>query len=99
MAQWDDATEILKSIRGVFFFGVPSLGMTYAAIQSLLPMTRGQPNEPLVQMLGEESTVLRSQCEDFAKAINRLDIKVFVYYETETSPTAQQVGRFTPCGK
>jgi hypothetical protein len=93
MIKWPKAARLLKSIQGVVFFGVPSHGMSRLAIQTLLPMVRGQPNELLLQTLGPDSQILRQQCDDFSAAVQKLGIKMQIYYETKMSPTAQQVSQ------
>lgn len=82
-----DATN-LRSIAGILMFGVPSKGM---AVESLLPMTRQNPNEALLQTLSTSSEMLRSQCEKFENALPFKDSKVFSFYETKQSPTASKV--------
>lgn len=77
--------DLLESIYGGLFFGVPNQGME---ISSLVPMVAGQPNQALLHSLGKESQVLRNQSRDFPKAFNSKDSEIFCYYETEMSRTA-----------
>ncbi|KFZ08657.1 hypothetical protein V501_05861 [Pseudogymnoascus sp. VKM F-4519 (FW-2642)] len=78
--------DLLESIYGGLFFGVPSQGMKVA---SLVPMVAGQPNQALLHTLGKESHFLRNQSRDFPKAFDRKDSEIFCYYETEMSRTAK----------
>lgn len=87
--------DILKSIRGILFFGVPNQGMK---IESLLPMVQNQPNENLIRTLRHNSERLIEQSQQFLKRFQGewrgidLDIvKIFCFYETRRSPTAQKV--------
>ncbi|KFY22657.1 hypothetical protein V493_06435 [Pseudogymnoascus sp. VKM F-4281 (FW-2241)] len=78
--------DLLESIYGALFFGVPSQGMDVA---SLVPMVVGQPNQALLHTLGKESQLLRNQLRDFPKAFDSKDSEIFCYYETEESRTAK----------
>ncbi|KFY64655.1 hypothetical protein V496_03120 [Pseudogymnoascus sp. VKM F-4515 (FW-2607)] len=78
--------DLLESIYGALFFGVPSQGMEIA---SLVPMVAGQPNQALLHTLGKESQLLRNQSRDFPKAFDSKDSEIFCYYETEMSRTAK----------
>ena len=62
--------DLLESIYGAIFFGVPSQGMEIAHI---LPLVAGQANEYLLRSLGKESQILRDQCRDFPKAFDFKD--------------------------
>lgn len=96
----DDAThvqydEVLASITAVLFFGVPNHGMQ---IESLLSMVHNQPNEDLIRTLRHDSDLLIQQSERFLKnfqgkrrGIDFNRIELFSFYETQTSPTAQEV--------
>ncbi|KFY62216.1 hypothetical protein V497_02506 [Pseudogymnoascus sp. VKM F-4516 (FW-969)] len=77
--------DLLESIYGGLFFGVPSLGMEIA---SLIPMVKCQPNQALLHTLGKESQLLRNQSRDFPKAFASKESEIFCYYETEMSRTA-----------
>jgi hypothetical protein len=76
----------LNSIHGALFFGVPSQGM---AIESLIPMVRGQPNEELLKSLGPGSEMLRRQSIAFRKAFDQR--KIAYFYERKKSPIAKYV--------
>ena len=80
--------EVLESIYGVLFFGVPNQGMD---IRSVIPMVQGQPNQALLHTLGTESQVLRDQCRQFPEAFNFEDSEILCFYETKMSPTAEMV--------
>ena len=76
---------------GVVFFGVPHGGMD---ISSLSPMSPGnQPNKSLIESIGSiNSPVLDAQRREFHKAlVKKGDAEVFCFFETEQSPTAQEV--------
>ncbi|KFY14696.1 hypothetical protein V492_02454 [Pseudogymnoascus sp. VKM F-4246] len=78
--------DLLGSIYGGLFFGVPSQGMEIA---SLVPMVAGQPNQALLHTLGKQSQLLRNQSRDFPKAFDSEYSEIFCYYETEMSQTAK----------
>lgn len=80
--------DLLESVYGGLFFGVPSQGMEIA---SLVPMVKDQPNQALLHTLGKESQLLRNQSRDFPKAFDSKDSEIFCYYETEMSRTAKLV--------
>lgn len=80
--------DLLESIYGALFFGVPSEGME---ITSLIPMVADQRNQLLLLSLGTESELLRKQTRNFAKAFGSEESEIFCYYETEMSPTAKLV--------
>ena len=77
--------ELLDSIHGALFFGVPSQGMD---ITSMIPMVKAQPNQSLVHALGKESQLLRNQRRDFPMAFDQPDSEIVYFYETLMSPTA-----------
>ncbi|KFX90596.1 hypothetical protein V490_06374 [Pseudogymnoascus sp. VKM F-3557] len=77
--------DLLESIYGALFFGVPSQGMDIA---SLIPMVKCQPNQALLHTLGKESQLLRNQSRDFPQAFASKESEIFCYYETEMSRTA-----------
>ncbi|OBT42034.1 hypothetical protein VE00_07424 [Pseudogymnoascus sp. WSF 3629] len=77
--------DLIRSIYGAIFFGVPSQGMDIA---HLFPLVEGQANTDLLRSLGKESKILRDQCRNFPKAFGKEDSEIFCYYETEKSPTA-----------
>ncbi|KFX91129.1 hypothetical protein O988_07900 [Pseudogymnoascus sp. VKM F-3808] len=77
--------DLLQSIYGALFFGVPNQGMEIA---SLVPMVAGQPNQALLHSLGKESQLLRNQFREFPEAFDSKDSEIFCYYETEMSRTA-----------
>lgn len=80
--------DLIRSIYGAIFFGVPSQGMD---ITHLFPLVKGQANSGLLHSLGKESKTLRDQCRNFSKAFDKEDSEIFCYYETEKSQTASLV--------
>jgi hypothetical protein len=81
--------DILNSIYGALFFGVPNQGMD---IESLIPMVKNQVNRGLLYDLGNESQLLRTQSRDFPKAFDSPRTKIVCFYETVKSPTAIKAG-------
>jgi len=86
----------LKSTYAILFFGVPNQGME---IKSLLAMVRDQPNRYLVESLSRISEVLREQWDKFPKVFNFKDSVIISFYETEMSPTVQEVSYIEPGSK
>jgi protein SERAC1 len=84
-----DDPDILNSIYGALFFGVPNQGMD---IKSLIPMVENQVNQGLLHSISNESQLLRKQTRDFPKAFDFPESKIVCFYETVTSPTAIKVG-------
>ena len=82
-----NSCNLLGSICGALFFGVPSQGMD---ISHLLPMVEGQPNEDLIRSLSVESAFLYKQSRDFPKAFDFHDSEIVCFYETLKSPTAME---------
>jgi hypothetical protein len=80
--------DILNSIYGALFFGVPNQGMD---IESLIPMVKHQVNQGLLHSISNESELLRKQSREFPKAFDFQDSKIVCFYETVTSPTAIKV--------
>ncbi|KAI0484176.1 hypothetical protein GGR56DRAFT_612699 [Xylariaceae sp. FL0804] len=77
---------LLRAVSGVVFFGVPHLGMDNS---SLLAMSGGGPNRPLIEFLGTlNSQRLEKLQADFTAAAD--SIRIFVFFETKESPTAKQ---------
>ena len=74
------------------FFGVPHDGMDNA---SLIPMVENGHNRYLVESIGSvNSYILSTQRREFHKALRpKGDSEVLCFYETQKSPTAQQVSR------
>lgn len=94
--QIPDDKAVLKSLRGILFFGTPNQGMD---IKSLIPMVEGQANEDFLRSLGTDSADLRRQAQQWSKAVDtpHSDIlshklEITSYYETSTSPTASKDG-------
>lgn len=94
--QTPDDKAVLKSLRGILFFGTPNQGMN---IKSLIPMVESQANEEFLRSLGTDSADLRRQAQQWSKVVDtpHSDIlshklEIISYYETSTSPTALKVG-------
>jgi hypothetical protein len=88
----DDSThgiDMLNSIYGALFFGVPNQGMD---ITSLIPMVKDQANQELLHSLSRESQLLRNQTRKFPVAFNFPDSRIMCFYETIESRTAKKVG-------
>lgn len=77
---------ILKSIKMIFFFGVPSKGMR---MSHLLPMVEDQPNQYLVQLLSPDSGYLSSLSEHFCNIATLHKIRLISAYETKRSRTTK----------
>src|ERR1700761_7173182 len=78
----------LASICGILFFGVPSQGMQ---IESLIPMVGDQSNRFLLESLGPNSAVLRTQNSQFQDVLQSNNAKLVLFFETKLSPTARRV--------
>ncbi|KAK5206616.1 hypothetical protein LTR99_005397 [Exophiala xenobiotica] len=81
---------MLKQIRVVFLFGVPSAGMEMAY---LIPMVDGQPNQQLVQCLAKDDPDrFLQRLSDAFYGISRLrQIRLISAYETQRTRTAKEV--------
>lgn len=86
----DRDLDILGTIYGALFFGVPNRGMD---IRSLIPMVENQVNEALLHSISNESPLLRIQSRDFPEAFSSPESKIMCFYETVMSPTAIKVSR------
>ncbi|RDW88650.1 hypothetical protein BP6252_00682 [Coleophoma cylindrospora] len=84
----DEDRDVLTSIYGALFFGVPNQGMD---IKSLIPMVEGQVNQALLHSISNESQLLRNQSRKFEKAFDFADSQIVCFYETVTSPTAIKI--------
>ncbi|KAK2589788.1 hypothetical protein QQS21_012532 [Conoideocrella luteorostrata] len=91
LAESKDELDVLNSIAGCLFFGVPNDGMK---IESLIPMVGGdRPNMSLIQSLrGENSQVLRTLKVKFSRLVAEAQLDIYCFYETLLSPTAVEVG-------
>ena len=76
-----------KATYGILFFGVPSQGMY---ISSLLAMVRGQPNLHFLSTLSKDGGFLQGLIEQFRAVFVFPDSRIYSFYETEMSPTAQE---------
>jgi hypothetical protein len=82
--------QIFGSIIEVILFGVPNRGME---IGQMLAMVEGQPNEPLVRWLENESPGLEDLDNQFFDVTNERYIRILSIYETLQSRTTK-VRRF-----
>ena len=78
-----------KATFGILFFGVPNQGMD---ISSLLAMVHGQPNLHFLSTLSKDGGLLHGLIERFRTIIHFQDSKIYSFYETDMSPTAQEGG-------
>ncbi len=78
-----------KATFGILFFGVPNQGMV---ISSLLAMVHGQPNLHFLSTLSKDGGLLHGLIERFRTIFHFQDSKIYSFYETDMSPTAQEGG-------
>ena len=89
IADSETVSDLINLISGLLFFGVPNDGLD---IESLVPMVKDQPNRFLLESLdSKNSQMLSIQKRNFAKILDRTDLEMFCFYETELSPTAIKV--------
>jgi protein SERAC1 len=82
-------SDLINLISGLLFFGVPNDGLD---IESLVPMVKDQPNRFLLESLdSKNSQMLSIQKRNFAEILDRTDLEMFCFYETELSPIAIKV--------
>lgn len=89
----DAASELMKRVIAILFFGVPHDGMD---IESLIPIVQGQANAALLLSIDRiQSEVLQMQKHNFDRVLQASPhIEVYCLYETCSSPTAIKVGVF-----
>lgn len=81
----------------MLFFGVPNQGMP---VSQWVPMVQDQPNRFFIEQLGVSSDILRVLRANFRQFFTFRDSKIYSFYETMESPTAQRgVSRVYPFGK
>jgi len=80
----DSERRMLRRVVGAVLFGVPSRGMETKA---LMTVVRGQANEGLVRDLMVKSDYLQSLDDGFFDVALRGRMKLFLAFETKTSPT------------
>ncbi|KAM0794369.1 hypothetical protein BDR22DRAFT_895220 [Usnea florida] len=84
----DEEKDILNSVKGLVFFGVPHKGME---ISHLLAMVAKQPNEDLIsRTLSADSELLSELDEQFTKIALRLNNNIKVVYETAESQLTER---------
>ncbi|KAF2148051.1 hypothetical protein K461DRAFT_298150 [Myriangium duriaei CBS 260.36] len=89
--------DFLEKVCGVVFFGVPHHGMDSRSLRS---MAGDGPNRFLIESLDQRNShVLNVQRREFLEAFKEKGISFFCFYETEASPTAQEVnGKWSMSG-
>lgn len=89
MYDGDDSDKAnFKSVCGMLFFGVPNQGMP---ISQWIPIVEDQSNRFFIEQLCTASDILRAFRNDFRKIFTFRDSKIYSFYETRESPTAQEV--------
>jgi hypothetical protein len=78
----DEEDYMLKSIKMMFFFGVPSKGMHNSL---LLPIVEDQPNQALVELLSSGSDYLSPLSQHFSNIASLHKIRLISAYETMRS--------------
>ena len=70
-------------------------------ISSLLAMVHGQPNIHLLSTLSRDGGLLQGLIEKFRTIFNYQDSRIYSFYETDMSPTAQEgeSGKWTMTGR
>jgi hypothetical protein len=79
---------IIRATYGILFFGSPNRGLN---IESMIPMCEGQANMSFLLSLRQDSELLRQLRRDFPSAFPFSDSRIISFFETQSSPTAQQV--------
>lgn len=94
----DEETAMLKSVKGLVFFGVPHKGME---ISHFLAMVAKQPNEDLIsRTLSPSSTLLPELSKEFSEVAFGFNKNIRYAYETlesqltEASPSSVQMNSF-----
>ena len=89
IAESETGSELINLIFGLLFFGVPNDGLD---IESLVPIVKDQPNRFLLESLSSmNSQILSIQRRNFSNILDRTNLEIFCFYETELSPTATKV--------
>ncbi|KAH0541631.1 hypothetical protein FGG08_003921 [Glutinoglossum americanum] len=79
-----DDKAVFKSCYAVLFFGVPNRGLNQSSLTS---MVKGNPNEELVNSLGESSRFLGLLHEMFYRHFTFKDSHIISIYETKETRT------------
>ena len=82
----EEETFILRSIKMIISFGVPSKGMH---MSHLLPMVEGQPNQPLIELLLPDSDGLSPLSQHSSSIATLHEIRLITAYETKRSRTTK----------
>ncbi len=87
-----DDNNNLRSVYGALFFGVPSQGMD---TDTLAAMIGDKPQRYDLSLLNQEVgfRLRNQQHEDFCKALDFKDSKIFQFFETKKTPTVVEVSR------
>jgi len=75
---------MLRHVAGAILFGVPSRGMETQALRTIV---RGQANDAIVRELLVGSGYLQSLDDRFSNVALQGRMKLFLAFETRTSPT------------
>ena len=79
----DEEKEILESVKGLIFFGVPHKGME---ISHFLAMVAKQPNEDLIsRTLSPDSALLPELDREFFRFASGINQNIRFVYETAES--------------
>ncbi|KAK5995239.1 Serine/threonine-protein phosphatase 6 regulatory ankyrin repeat subunit B [Cladobotryum mycophilum] len=85
----EEDAPILDCVSGFLFFGVPHQGM---AIHSIVPLVQDNPNRSLLESLSTNSALLPRLEKEFNTAFSVRCPRIIAFYETESSPTAEERG-------
>lgn len=77
--------NFFESVYGALFFGVPSISMETAALETMM---KDQANVPLVMNCGKDVQALTDQ---FNCVIKRQGLHIEYFFETEKSPRLGKV--------
>ncbi|KAH8891599.1 hypothetical protein GQ53DRAFT_687160, partial [Thozetella sp. PMI_491] len=90
-------TQILTSITGILFFGVPHQGMTTGPLVSLVG---DNINRGLLESVNKDSALLKRLEKDFHAAWSKRKPEIISFFETEASPTPEmRDGKWMRCGR
>lgn len=88
-SKYKEDQELLRSVYGITFFGVPHDGMD---IHSLVAMVGDGPNRFMLESIGLSSQILSIQQREFPEALGgKGESEIVCFYETRKSPTAIKV--------
>ncbi|KAF7532276.1 hypothetical protein G7054_g8109 [Neopestalotiopsis clavispora] len=84
----EKAQFMLTMVKGAVFFGTPSRGMPMGQLRA---MVGDQPNKDLLKDLSDKSKFLHDLQTQFSGISFIQSMKLYWAYETETSPTVQEI--------